>query len=134
MEIRNLQTLSPPAQGPAGEGGTEMKLAVVGSRSWKDWIAVLSRISKIKPELVITGGAAGADRMAMDAAERCNIYSEVYYPKWKEDGRKAGAIRNKQIVDACDKLIAFWDGKSKGTKISIDMAKAQGKLLEIVLQ
>ena len=109
-----------------------MKLAIVGSRGWKDWIAVLSRVHKLKPDVVITGGAAGADRMGMDAAERCNVFVEVYYPDWKKYGRRAGAVRNKQIVDACDKLIAFWDGASPGTKISIDMAKAQNKLLEVV--
>ena len=110
-----------------------MKLAIVGSRTWKDWLAIHSRISKLKPSMVITGGAAGADRMAMDSAERNNIWLEVYYPEWDKFGRKAGAVRNKQIVDACDKLIAFWDGKSKGTKISIDMAESKGKLMEVVL-
>ena len=108
-----------------------MKLAVVGSRQWKDWLMVRKVINEIKPKMIITGGAAGVDRMAMDVADRDNFYLEVYYPDWKQYGRKAGAVRNKQIVDACDKLIAFWDGKSKGTLISIEMAKQAGKLLEV---
>lgn len=71
--------------------------------------------------------------MAEGVAIRDNYWLEVYKPDWARYGRAAGAIRNKQIVDACDKLIAFWDGKSKGTKISIDMAEKQGKLLKVIL-
>lgn len=109
-----------------------MKLAVVGSRTWKDWISVLALINNLKPELVITGGAAGADHMGMDAATRLKIPIETYYPNWEMFGRSAGAVRNEKIVERCDYLIAFWDGESKGTKISIDMANRAGKLLAIV--
>lgn len=109
-----------------------MKLAVVGSRTWKDWIAVLKTIHELKPTLVISGGAAGADNMGRDAARRLNIPVEIHYPQWAVYGKRAGAIRNAKIVERCDKLVAFWDGESKGTKISIDMAEKAGKLLKVI--
>jgi len=43
-----------------------------------------------------------------------------------------GFIRNQQIVDACDMVLAFWDGKSKGTQHTISLAKAQKKPTFIV--
>ena len=82
-----------------------MRLAVVGSRSWKDWIAVRKAINEIHPDAIVTGGAAGVDRMAMDVAGRDNFSLEVYYPDWKTYGRSAGAVRNRAIVNCCDKLI-----------------------------
>lgn len=108
-----------------------MRLAVVGSRTWKDWIAVRRAINEIKPDEIVTGGAQGTDRMAMDVADRDNFFLTVFWPDWKKYGRRAGIVRNKQIVDYCDRLIAFWDGKSKGTKSSIEMAVKAGKLLKV---
>jgi len=42
-------------------------------------------------------------------------------------------VRNKVIVDYADKIIAFWDGKSKGTLSVIEYAKKTGKPCEIVI-
>jgi hypothetical protein len=44
----------------------------------------------------------------------------------------AGPIRNKLIVEVCDEVIAFWDGKSTGTKHSINYAKELGKPFQII--
>jgi hypothetical protein len=107
------------------------KLAVVGSRTWKDWLTVRREINKLKPDEIVSGGAQGVDRMAKDVADRDNFCYIEFLPNWNKYGKRAGAVRNKQIVDYCDKLIAFWDGKSKGTKISIDMAEKAGKLLNV---
>lgn len=111
-----------------------MILAVVGSRTWKDWLTIRRTIHEIKPDEIVSGGASGADHMARDVAYRDSYLYTEFKPEWKKYGRKAGAIRNKKIVDYCDKLVAFWDGKSKGTKISIEMAKAEYKLLKVVYE
>jgi len=78
------------------------------------------------------GGAKGADTLASIYAKEHNIPIIVYKPNWKKYGRSAGIIRNKDIVNYCDKLVAFWDGKSKGTLNSINLSKKDDKLLEIV--
>ena len=51
----------------------------------------------------------------------------VILPDWKQYNRGAGAVRNREIVDSADFVVAIWDGKSKGTKISIDHAKKINK-------
>lgn len=109
-----------------------MKLAIVGSRDWTDRQPIFNQLTALRPTLVISGGATGADKLGANCARQMGIPVIEYLPQWDRFGRSAGAKRNRIIVDECDKLIAFWDGESKGTKISIDMARKVGKLLEIV--
>ena len=48
--------------------------------------------------------------------EYCSTWKpKVYTADWDNLGRKAGPIRNKAMIDDADCLIAFWDGKSRGT-------------------
>lgn len=112
-----------------------MKLAVVGSRSGISQTTVSSQLDKLKDELniteIISGGAYGVDTMAETWAMRNDIALTVFPAKWELYGKSAGYKRNVLIVDACDKLVAFWDGKSKGTLHSINIAKKQNKLYEI---
>ncbi|MDO4700541.1 MAG: hypothetical protein Q4A69_07655 [Moraxella sp.] len=51
----------------------------------------------------------------------------IFKPNYQRHGRAAAFIRNRLIVDTADVLIAFWDGKSTGTKYTIDYAKKQQK-------
>jgi hypothetical protein len=46
-------------------------------------------------------------------------------------GKKAGPVRNQQIVDKADVVIAFWNGDSRGTKSTIEITKKSNKLLKI---
>lgn len=111
-----------------------MKLAVVGSRTFNNYKLLEEELDKITEgvEIIITGGALGADSLASIYARENNIPEKLYLPDWQTFGKSAGIRRNTLIVDNCDYLIAFWDGKSKGTKDSLDKAKKQGKLLKIV--
>lgn len=104
-----------------------MKVAVVGSRTFTDYKFLEKKLKKIEIDTLISGGAIGADTYAQMYAEKNNIKIQIFKPDWKRYGRSAGMIRNKLIVNTCDFLIAFWDGKSKGTKNSIDLAKKQKK-------
>ena len=54
-----------------------------------------------------------------------------YPADWKQHGKAAGMIRNAEMVRAADWVVAFWDGKSKGTKNTIDTALRLGKRLEV---
>jgi hypothetical protein len=69
----------------------------------------------------------------MDLAERLGLELIVFKPDYKRYGRGAPIVRNKQIIEEADCVLAFWDGKSRGTKSSIDFAKKAGKECEIVL-
>lgn len=107
-----------------------MKLAIVGSRSIHNYELVKSIIDCVKNiDYVYSGGADGVDTLAEKYCQDNNIPYSTYYPNWKLFGRGAGVIRNSRIVDDCDKLIAIWDGKSRGTLDSITKAIEARKLL-----
>ncbi len=103
-----------------------MKLAIVGSRDFDDYQTLVNIMDQYFwdcPLTIISGGAKGADSLGKRYAEndREAEYQE-FLPDWNELGKKAGFVRNKQIVDACDMVLAFWDGKSKGTEHTIKLA------------
>jgi hypothetical protein len=108
-----------------------LKLAIIGSRSIEK--LDLDEYIKEKPDTVISGGAKGIDTIAWEWAIKNNIEIIVHRPDYNKDGKKAALRRNDIIVDEADKIIAFWNGKSTGTKYVIDRAEKLGKPLEIVL-
>jgi predicted Rossmann fold nucleotide-binding protein DprA/Smf involved in DNA uptake len=111
-----------------------MKVAVIGSRDFNDYKTLKENIGKIKNiSLIISGGAKGADSLAEQYALENSIETLVIKPDWKRFNQGAGLIRNKQIVDSSDIVIAFWDAKSKGTAHAIEYAKKQNKEIIIVL-
>lgn len=109
-----------------------MKLAVVGSRNFNEYDLLESHLNSLLPSQIIPGGAKGADSLAEQYAEKYSISIHVFKPDWKKYGRGAGIVRNKEIVDAADHVLAFWDGKSKGTKSSIDHARKNNKPVTII--
>lgn len=109
-----------------------MKLAIVGSRNCPR--IDISTHFPFVPDTIISGGAAGADTLAKEYALMNNIPLTEFFPDYKKFGRRAPILRNIKIVDNCDFLIAFWDGKSRGTKFTIDYAiriGVQYKVIEI---
>ena len=78
-------------------------------------------------------GAVGVDNCAAEYAERNGIKLTVFLPQYELYGRAAPIVRNKQIVEYADKVIAFWDGESKGPLSVIKYAEKTGKLCEIIL-
>ena len=109
-------------------------MAVVGSRTFNDYNLLKEKLDKQYPniQLIVSGGAQGADTFAERYAQEEGIPTLIIYPEWKKYGKAAGFIRNKDIVVASDTVVAFWDGLSKGTKNSIDHAKDLGKQLIVV--
>ena len=72
---------------------------------------------------IVSGGAKGADSLAARYANEKGIPLVVFLPVWDKYGKRAGFVRNKEIVKASDIVICFWDGQSRGTKHSIDYAE-----------
>ena len=69
---------------------------------------------------VVTGGAAGVDTIAEHWAKKHNLEWICYLPQWDIYGKKAGMIRNIEMLQFADVLISFWDGKSAGTKQALE--------------
>ena len=113
-----------------------MKLAVVGSRTFNDYDLLKSKLDQIhnkKPiTLIISGGAKGADSLAEKWAKENHIEVLIFLPEWDKYGKKAGYLRNEDIIKNCDVALAFWDEVSKGTLSSINLAKKYGKSCLIV--
>ena len=77
----------------------------------------------VPTDTIVSGGANGADTLAKRYAIEHSLNYKEYLPDWKTYGKRAGFIRNQDIIDNSDFVFAFWDGASAGTKNSIDLAK-----------
>lgn len=118
-----------------------MRVLVCGSRTWKDREAIFGALQILhnelvlstgtfNPEIVVIDGAAdGADQLAFECAKVLELKSERYPAEWRKYGKAAGPIRNKQMLDEGkpDLVLAFWDGKSRGTANMVELAKRYGK-------
>ena len=108
-----------------------MKLAVIGSRKLKN-IRIDAYISEEVSEIV-SGGAVGVDSSAAEYAKEAGLKLTEFLPDYERYGRGAPIVRNKTIVDYADKVIAFWDGESRGTLSVIKYAEKCKKPCDIVI-
>jgi len=109
-----------------------MKVIIAGSRGVTELKQVeesmdLSAIDFSYITEVVSGAARGADRLGEEWAFDRNILTQVFYPDWEKYGKGAGYIRNRQMAKYADRLVAVWDGQSKGTKHMIDLMRAANK-------
>lgn len=107
-----------------------MKVAVIGSRSMHH-VELAAYLTDA--EEIVSGGAVGVDTCAAAYAKENGLKLTVFLPEYTRYGRAAPIVRNKQIVDYADRIVAFWDGKSKGTMSVIAYAGKKGKACEVIL-
>ena len=107
-----------------------MTLAVIGSRNCPP--IDLGAYLDCQPDAIVSGGAKGADTYAREFAEKKGIRLIEHLPDYAKYGKAAPLVRNRLIIDDCDKVLAFWDGKSRGTKQTLDYAESKGKPIKIM--
>ena len=107
-----------------------MKMAVIGSRGLR--VENLENYLPKNVTEIVSGGARGIDTDAETFAKCNNIKMTVFLPEYDRYGRGAPIVRNKQIVDYADEVIAFWDGKSKGTLSVIKYCEKQNKKITVI--
>lgn len=107
-----------------------MKIAIIGSR----------RISSVNLEdfvsendEIVSGGAIGIDSCAKAYAIEKGLKLTEFLPQYEKYGRSAPIIRNKLIVEYAERVIAFWDGSSRGTLSVIKYAEKLGKPCRVIL-
>ena len=107
-----------------------MKIAIIGSRN-----ITVKDIEKYASDAkeVVSGGAKGVDACAAEYAKANGIPLTLFLPQYERYGRFAPIKRNEEIVIYSDKIIAFWDGKSKGTLSVIKYAQKLEKPCEVIL-
>ena len=80
-----------------------------------------------KPDVIVSGGARGADTLAEQWAQRNSVPCQVFKPDWKRHGKAAGILRNTDIVNNCTHMLAFPSRRGKGTQDSIKKARRAEK-------
>lgn len=98
-----------------------MKVAVIGSRGLS--VDHLEKYLPTETTEIVSGGAQGVDTCARDYALAHGLKLTEFLPEYDKYGRGAPLRRNITIIEHADLVLAFWDGKSRGTKFVIDNCK-----------
>ena len=114
-----------------------MKVCVCGSRSIVKYETVASHLSLLKEQglkftQLVSGCCRGPDLLAETWAETVGVNIIRFPALWKRFGLSAGPIRNKQMADYSDIVIAFYDGKSAGTKQMIQYCKEINREIKVI--
>lgn len=114
---------------------------VIGSRTFKDYNLMCEKLDNLlknhKNVVIVSGGASGADSLAERYAKERGFELKVFPAEWNKFGNAAGYIRNRQMHEFIAKqdkrgVVAFWDGKSKGTVHSFELAKTYNNPIRII--
>jgi hypothetical protein len=112
-----------------------MKVIIAGSRNFNDYNLLKSSCDNLLTQFnnieIVSGTARGADKLGEKYAREKGYGIKQFPANWNL-GKSAGYIRNDEMAQYSDMLIAFWDGTSKGTKHMIDLANKRSIKVEIV--
>ena len=117
-----------------------IKVIIAGTRDFNDYAFLkknvdyfLQGINPNNEEIeIVSGNARGADKLGERYAKEHNLPVKLFPANWDKYGKQAGYLRNQEMANYADMLIAFWDEKSKGTKHMIDIAKKQDLTVIVV--
>ena len=126
-----------------------MKLIVAGGRGFNDEPLMRKELNRICKDIsveIVSGMAKGADLLAYNLAKSNNIPVKEFHANWQDMSepcvtghnsygtynKLAGHKRNHQMGDYADILIAFWDGKSAGTKEMIEYMTTLNKPVHVI--
>ena len=116
------------------------RIIIAGSRDFNNYDIVKRilkkyiKVNKIELSniIIVSGCANGADKLGERFAIEYKIKLKKFPANWNEYGKSAGYIRNSEMAKYGNKLFAFWDGKSKGTKHMINLMKKEKKKVFII--
>jgi hypothetical protein len=117
----------------------DYRVIIAGSRSFSNYellrehcLFMLQEKMRTHRVIIVSGHAHGADTLGEMFAKEQGLTVELHPAKWRALGKGAGMIRNAEMARASDALIAFWDGKSRGTAHMISFAKRRGLEVSVV--
>lgn len=112
------------------------RVIIAGGRDFDQYSLLEFQCDRLlvrKPRvMVVSGGARGADMLGERFATRRHYPIKRFSADWERYGNAAGPIRNKQMAEYADALIAFWDGHSRGTRNMITLARTRGLAVRVV--
>lgn len=110
-----------------------MRVLVCGSRGMKvsrhTLLAAVESVCGVEnlTEIIHGDCPTGADSTCAEYAEAYNVMRREFKADWDAHGKSAGPIRNQRMIEERPNfVIAFWDGKSKGTLDTISRAAGAG--------
>jgi hypothetical protein len=115
-----------------------MKLIIAGSRSFNDYLLLRESTDSFietvneTPIEIVSGHARGADLLGEKYAANRGYPVKLFIADWARHGKAAGYLRNKQMAEYATHCICFWDGRSAGTKMMIDLANEKNVCLKII--
>lgn len=127
----------------------ELRIIVAGGRDFDDFPLLMNKCIEIIGEetkedntiekiRIVSGTARGADRLGEQYAKIAHYNITRFPAAWDTYGKSAGYRRNAEMAKFASEgenigvLIAFWNGKSRGTKHMIDLAKKYGLKVYVV--
>lgn len=117
----------------------EWRVVIAGGREFSNYVLLANALDKLLKEkakthdiVIVSGKARGADSLGERYAEQRG-YKVIEMPaQWDLYGKSAGYKRNEEMAKVSNCTVAFWDGKSKGTKHMIDLTKQVGNSCRVV--
>ena len=115
------------------------KVIIAGTRMFADYTLLCSSCDKLLSQkrlthdiIIVSGTARGADKLGERYAKERSYNVELFPADWENKGRAAGYIRNADMANNADALIAFWDGTSHGTAHMIDIARKKNLPVRVI--
>lgn len=114
------------------------KVIIAGGRDFNNYQLLFTKCCRILDNhkttevQIVSGTAKGADTLGERFAKETNTPLKRFPANWDLYGKSAGVIRNSDMADYADALIAFWDGKSRGTKNMIAEARLRGLPVRVI--
>ena len=117
----------------------DYRVIIAGSRSFNDYallreqcLSILQEKMRTHRVIIVSGHARGADSLGERFANEFRLPYELHPAKWRLLGKAAGMVRNAEMAKCSNALIAFWDGKSRGTGHMIKFARRNGLDISIL--
>lgn len=111
-----------------------MRFIIAGGRNFDNYDLLSQTCNQLREEIteIVSGKARGADSLGERWGNENNVPIKSFPANWDLHGKRAGYIRNSEMAEYADGLIAFWDGESKGTKHMIDTANTKGLEVHVI--
>lgn len=113
------------------------KVIVAGTRSFDDYELLRAKMDRLTSRQrdveIVSGTARGADQLGERYAAERGLPIKRFPADWNTYGKSAGYRRNAEMAEYADAAVVFWDGKSKGSKHMIDLARAKGLEVRVII-